>query len=74
MGLLMDEMEWGNRVVMLRHRLRITQVELAERLGVAHNTIPMWETRAQRPFSRQAELFVAYEEEMAGVEWEEEAI
>jgi DNA-binding XRE family transcriptional regulator len=70
MSLLMDELEWGNRVVMLRHRLRITQHELARRLGVAPNTVPMWETRRLRPYSREAELFVSYEEEMEGVEWE----
>ena len=64
MGLLMDEMDWHQRVISLRHRMRITQEGLADLLGVSRSTIPMWEARAVRPYSRAAETFMALEEEI----------
>lgn len=65
MSLLMDEMEWQQRVISLRHRMRITQETLAGMLGVSRATVSMWETRSSRPFSRSAELFAALEGEVA---------
>ena len=65
MSLLMDEMDWQHRVISLRHRLGITQEALADLLGVSHSTVPMWEMRSQRPYSRAAELFMALEDEVA---------
>jgi len=59
----MDEMDWMHRVINLRHRMGITQEALAEMLGVSKSTVPMWEARASRPFSRAAETFMALEAE-----------
>ena len=73
MGLLMDEMDWQHRVIRLRHRLRITQEALADLLGVSRSTIPMWETRATRPYSKAAEQFMALEEEVDSQEVGEDA-
>ena len=64
MGLLMDEMDWMHRVINLRHRLGVTQEGLAEMLGISRATIPMWEARAARPYSKAAELFAALESEI----------
>ena len=74
MGLLMDEQEWGNRVLLFRHRGRITQEALAAILGVSRATVSMWETRASRPYSRAAELFTALEDEHGGIAYSEEEV
>ena len=64
MSLLMDEMEWQQRVISLRHRMSITQEALAALLGVSRATVSMWETRSSRPYSKSAELFTALEAEV----------
>ena len=64
MSMLMDEMDWMHRVISLRHRMSITQEALAELLGVSKSTIPMWEARASRPYSKAAEIFMALEAEI----------
>ena len=71
-GFLMDEPTWSQRVKSLRLKLNLTQVQLAERLGIHINTVPLWELRSERPYSRAAELFLqleseVYEEEEGGV-------
>lgn len=67
-GLLMDQDEWGLRVLRLRDKLGLTQVELARRLGFGDSTIPGWELRRTRPYSREAELFLAFEAEIEAAE------
>jgi transcriptional regulator with XRE-family HTH domain len=39
----MSKRSWAQRILRLRTRLNLTQVELAARLGVAPNTIALWE-------------------------------
>lgn len=64
MGLLMDEMEWGQRVVRLRHKMGWTQDRLRDELGVGNSTVPLWECRKERPYSKAAEAFMALEAEL----------
>ena len=64
-GFLMDEPSWAQRVISVRLHLGMTQVAFAEHLGVHINTIPQWEMRAERPYSRHAETFLILEAELA---------
>lgn len=63
-GFLMDEPTWAQRVKTVRLRLNITQTELAERLDSHINTIAQWEIRSERPYSAEAERFMALESEV----------
>lgn len=63
-GFLMDEPTWGQRVKTVRLRLGITQIELAERLGMDPCSVARWESRGERPYSAEAERFLTLESEM----------
>lgn len=68
MGLLMDGLEWGQRVILLRHKMGWTQRDLQEQLGVGNSTVPLWEKRRDRPYSKAAEDFLALEAEIEATE------
>jgi DNA-binding transcriptional regulator YiaG len=63
-GFLMDELTWAQRVKSVRLKLNCTQVGLAKKLGVTDVTIALWEGRAARPYSEEAERFLALESEL----------
>ena len=63
-GFLMDEPTWAQRVKTVRLRLNITQTELAEKLDSHINTIAQWEIRSERPYSAEADRFMAIESEL----------
>jgi DNA-binding transcriptional regulator YiaG len=69
-GLLMDQEEWGLRVLRLRDKLGLTQDQLSERLGFGRGTIPGWELRRTRPYSREAEIFLTFAAEIEAAESE----
>ncbi len=58
---LMDDPTWAQRVKDLRLRLRITQVELAERLGMSEAGVVAWEMRESRPWSEESQRFLELE-------------
>ena len=60
----MDEPTWCQRVKTVRLRLNCTQTELADRLDSHINTIAQWEIRSERPYSAEAERFMALEAEL----------
>lgn len=60
-GFLMDTPTWGQRVKTVRLKLNCTQVQLAQRLEINPITIARWEKMSDRPYSREAELFLALE-------------
>ena len=45
----MDNKEIGKRISELRKKNNITQVQLAEKLGVSKGTVAMWETGKRQP-------------------------
>lgn len=55
-----------------RERDKISQIELAERVGVAQNTICQWENGARRPnidmLIRLTEIFGCTADELLGIE------
>jgi transcriptional regulator with XRE-family HTH domain len=60
----MDDLTWAQRVKSVRLKLNCTQVELGKRLGVTEVTIALWEGRNARPYSEEAERFLALESEL----------
>lgn len=63
-GFLMDEPTWSQRVKTVRLRLHITQVELADRLGMSEAGVVAWEMRDRRPWSEESDKFLKLEEEL----------
>ena len=63
-GFLMDEPTWAQRVKTVRLRLDITQVQLAERLGMSEAGVVAWEMRESRPWSEESEKFLILENEL----------
>jgi len=67
-GFLMDEPSWAQRVKQYRLRTNLTQVKLAERLGMSPENIARWETREHRPWSPESQRFLELEEELEAEE------
>ena len=64
-GFLMDEPTWAQRVKTLRLSLGITQVQLAEQLGMSETGVAKWEVMARRPWSEESQRFLELEAETA---------
>lgn len=63
-GFLMDDPTWAQRVKTVRLRLGLTQIQLAERLEMDPCSVARWESRGERPYSREAERFLQLESEI----------
>jgi len=67
------EYAWGDRVLNVRLKLRLTQKQMAAKAGLSPDTIAKWEMMKRRPYSAEAEWFMRIEkavEEMTSEEAE----
>jgi DNA-binding transcriptional regulator YiaG len=68
-----DTVLWDRELIKaLRQHMRLTQVQLAEELGVRHQTISEWETGAYSP-SRATSKYLSLVAERAGFQYEVES-
>ena len=60
---VIDNPTWAERVMAVRLKLNLTQVQLALRLNITQTAVSDWERYTRRPYSAGAERFLELERE-----------